>query len=352
MIEDNILEQGWPFVSVIIVNYNGRIWLEKFLDSVLHCRYPQNRFEIILVDNGSHDGSIEYVKNKCEKNSKMKIVSIKENVGWARAVNLGFKKARGEVLVHISSDVQVSSEWLQELVKAIKSDPAIAIAQCNSISYFDRHSIDSGMNFIDKYGFSYSFASPNKDPQEVFFAEALAFGIRRSVLKLIGLFDENYYMEYDDQDICWRAHLAGFKVVFVPTAVVYHVRGGSVGRSLFESFPTRYLYSRNQIITMIKNYELKNLVTTIPVTVSIASTKIIYSIIIGKSIFALSTLRGLLTILKFFKPIFLERKRIQEKVRKVPDSEVLRKMTRFNLSAQILFLELQARRKRLIMSGI
>jgi len=337
----------WPYVSVVIVNFNGRIWLEKFLDSVLLSEYPEHKLEIILVDNGSSDGSIQYAQNKFGKNSKLRIISIEKNVGWARAVNTGFKAARGEILVHISSDIQVTPGWLGEIVKVMGSN-SVGIVQCNSISIWDRETPDSGMNFIDKFGFSYGYA-PQDEPEQVFFAEALAFGIKRSIIEEVGLFHEFYFMEYDDQDICWRAQLAGYKVFFVPSAIVYHVRGGSVGRTYFESFRTRYLYSRNQIITLIKNYELKNLIETLPVVIGVNITKVIYLFIVNKPEIALAILRGLVSTLSVIKPTLAERERIQQKVRKVSDKEVMGSMVPFNPMLLISFLKSQAKGKRFVL---
>jgi hypothetical protein len=158
-------------------------------------------------------------------------------------------------------------------------------------------------------------------------------------------------MEYDDQDICWRTWLAGYKVFFAPNAVIYHVRGGSVGATFFESFHTRNLYSRNQLITLMQNYELENLFWVLPIVITVDAAKILYLIIRHKSEIALATLKGFLSTTKIIKLIMSERRRIQKNVRKIPDKEVMDQMVPFNPRLLISFLRSQAQGNRFVLEG-
>jgi GT2 family glycosyltransferase len=218
----------WPFVSIIIVNLNGKKWLEKCFKSVLASDYPHDKFEIILVDNGSTDGSVKFVKDLFRNDTRIKVLCNERNLGWSPANNQGMKLAKGEILICLSNDMEVDPRWLKEIVNMMRSDSSIGIVPCNSISMWDRKTFDSGMNFLDKYGFAYSYA-PQEKPRQVFFAEGMAFAIRKHVFEEIGGFDDYYFMEYDDMDLSWRARLAGYKVFFCPTSLVYHARGGTVG---------------------------------------------------------------------------------------------------------------------------
>ncbi len=171
----NSNETSLPRVSVLIVNFNGKRWLEKFLDSVLNCDYPTEKKQVILIDNGSKDGSVEFVLTKLESNPYLMMIQNSENLGWAKAINKGMKMATGEIIAAISNDVEVDREWLKEIIKVMNSNPKVGLIQCNSISVWDRKTPDSAMNYLDKFGFSYGFESTGK-PMAVTFAEGPSLG--------------------------------------------------------------------------------------------------------------------------------------------------------------------------------
>jgi len=340
----------WPFVSIVVINLNGKKWLEKCFKSVLASDYPHNRFETILVDNGSTDGSVEFVENVW-KYPEIKIIQNRENVGWSPANNQGMKVAKGEIIVCLSNDMEVDSRWLKEIVKTMRLDQTVGIVQCNSISMWDRKTLDSGMNFLDKYGFAYSY-TPQETPRQVFFAEGMAFAIRNQVSKEIRGFDDYYFMEYDDMDLSWRARLAGYKVFFCPTSIVYHGRGGTVGGTYFER-NTRNIgqYVRNHFVTLIKNYELKNLLQVLPIVLSVQFTKVLFLIRARNQRLVLATLRGFSFVFKDMGLIMQKRMEVQQRVRKVSDAEVLKFMHPFTPTLLHSFLASQARGKRFILNG-
>lgn len=336
-------------LSVVVVNYNAKKWLEKLFPTVLQTNYPKNKLEIILVDAGSTDSSKEWVQNNLAHRNDVKYINIPKTLGWGYALNQGIKAARGEIIVHISSDVEVTRNWLIEIVKAFNAEK-IGVVQGNSISIWDRKSFDSAMNFLDKYGFSYGFM-PDGRPNEVFFAEGMVFAFRKKVAEEIGMIDDYFFMEYDDQDFCWRARLAGYKVVFAPLAIVYHVRGGTIGRTYFERIRNTVLYSRNHIVSLIKNYELKNLLRALPVAIFIDVGKILFLIFKGKSRIALSNLKGLFLALKDLKIILMKRNKLQHEIRRVCDKEIIKCMVPFNPWALIAFLTSQAKGKRFVINA-
>jgi GT2 family glycosyltransferase len=342
--------EDWTPISIVIVNLNGRRWLEKCLKSVMESDYPQDKLEVILVDNGSTDGSIEFVK-EAWKDPRIKIIQNKENLGWSPANNQGMKVAKGEIIVCLSNDMEVDSRWLKEIVKLIKRDPRIGIVQCNSISMWDRKTIDSGMNFLDKYGFAYSY-SPQERPWQVFFAEGMAFAIRNHVFREIGGFDDYYFMEYDDMDLCWRTRLAGYEVFFSPASIVYHARGGTVGSTYFEKRVRNIVqYVRNHFVTLMKNYELKNLLRVLPVVLFIQFMKMLYFIKARNTRLVLATLKGISLVLKDMKLIMQKRREVQQEVRKVSDEMVLKFMHPFRPMLLRLFLAAQAKGQRFILNS-
>jgi hypothetical protein len=329
---------------------NGKKWLKKLFGSILASNYPKDKLEIIFVDNGSIDESVEFVKSMFTNDARLKIIQNTENLGWSPANNQGMKVAKGEIIACISNDMEVDPQWIEEIVKVMTSDKSIGIVQCNSLSMWDRKTPDSGMNYLDKFGYAYSYA-PQLRSSEVFYAEGMAFAIKRDVIKKIGVLDEYFFMEYDDMDYSWRARLAGYRVFFVLGAKVYHARGGTVGSTYFQRINNAKWYTRNHIVTLIKNYELGNLVKLLPVTLSMENLKILYLLAVKKNQkLAIAASKGLLCVLTDL-PVILQKRMGVQKLREVSDRVIMKTMHPFNPWSLRLFLVLQAKGKRLAIAA-
>ncbi|MDQ1281006.1 MAG: hypothetical protein QG670_2270 [Thermoproteota archaeon] len=340
------MDSPFPNISVVIVNLNGKQWLSRCIPSVLGSDYPEGNLEIILVDNGSADGSVEFVEKSYPK---IRIERLVKNVGWSPANNEGIKLSKGDIIVCLSNDMEVNTTWLREIASFMVNHRNVGIVQCNSISMWDRKTFDSSMNYLDRFGYSYGYA-PERDPREVFFAEGMAFAVRREVVNKMGLFDNYYFMEYDDMDFSWRARLAGYKIYFLPSAVVYHARGGTVGRTYFERLKNVEWYTRNHFVTIIKNYETKNLVMILPVVFFIEISKALYLLVMRRNLqVAIAALRGILQVLKDSKTIFRKRGGVQS-IRRVGDKEVMKVMHPFMPLLIYSFLAAQSKGKRFIQS--
>lgn len=332
-------------ISVIVVNLNGEKWLEKCIPSILNCSYPY--IEVIVVDNGSVDGSVEFLE---ENYSKIKVVKLDKNIGWSPANNEGIKVAKGDMIVCLSNDMKVHPEWLKEVTKIMGSNSKIGIVQCNSLSMWDRGTLDSSMNYLDKFGYSYGYVPYNR-PQEVFFAEGMAFAVKKEVIKNIGMLDDYYFMEYDDMDYSWRARLAGYKVYFLPSAIVYHARGGTVGRTYFERIKNVEWYTRNHLVTLIKNYQVRNLIKILPIVIAIEVLKILYLLIIKRNHrLAFAALKGIFQVVKDYRIILQKRKEVQ-RIRKISDEEVMKMMHPFRPELLYSFLVSQSKGNRFIMNA-
>ncbi|NJE55733.1 glycosyltransferase, partial [Thermococcus sp. 21S9] len=126
---------------------------EKCIPSVLQSDYPRDKMEIILVDNGSTDGSADFARSLLQKEQiNFKIIENNENKGWSPANNQGARVATGEILLFLSNDMEVDKNWIKEIVKIFSLDPKAGVVQCNSISMWDRKTLDSGMNYLDRFG--------------------------------------------------------------------------------------------------------------------------------------------------------------------------------------------------------
>lgn len=337
-----------PIISVIIVNMNGKKWLSKCIPSVLESEYPRNRIEFVLVDNGSIDGSVEFV----EKNYPgFRIIKLPINIGWSPANNEGIKSSTGDIIVCLSNDMEVHPLWLREIATFMEANKNVGIVQCNSMSMWDHKIYDSSMNYLDRFGYSYGYV-PTDSPQEVFFAEGMAFAVRIDVIKKIGAFDDYYFMEYDDMDLSWRVRLAGYRIYFLPSAVVYHARGGTVGKTYFERINNVGWYTRNHLVTIIKNYETMNLLKILPTVIAIEIGKIIYLLTLKKNLpLSKAALKGIFQVLKDLK-IILKKRKITQLTREVDDKKIMSLMHPFAPSLIYSFLAEQSKGKRFIQNTI
>jgi GT2 family glycosyltransferase len=323
-----------PKVSIIILNYNGSKFIEGCLSSVLKTDYPN--FEVILVDNASKDGSLEIARRLFGKDPRLKIVRNDENLGFAEGNNVGARHARGDILVFLNEDTEVDPNWLKELVKVLISDTKVGAAQCKILMAHEKHKIESVGHYLDYCGIeSWASAKVFKETdlgqydriREIFYAKGAAMGVKRHVFFEAGGFDPAYFIDHEEIDLCWRIRLLGYKILFVPNSIVYHYGGAFVGRRE-ENLQILFHLRKNHIMSLMKNYELKNLAKYLPMYLAFLFLHGVYLALRGKLYVPLTYLKSLLWILKNFKYIYSQRLRVQLLVRVVPDSVIMKCMTK------------------------
>ncbi|MBO3809821.1 MAG: glycosyltransferase family 2 protein, partial [Candidatus Brockarchaeota archaeon] len=225
-------EMGEPRISVVILNYNGLRFLETCLKSLLSSTYRD--FETILVDNGSKDGSIEYLEKNFSKEPRFKIVPLGKNYGFAMGCNIGYKytSPSSEFIFFLNNDTEIEYDCLEKIIRRMEKDASIGAAQPKIRSMKDKKKIDAVGGIMDYYGRTWFLGSNDYDygqydsVSQTFHINGAAIVVRRSVVEKIGLFDPAYFMYYEETDLCWRIWLAGYKVAVIPEAVVYHYGGG------------------------------------------------------------------------------------------------------------------------------
>jgi GT2 family glycosyltransferase len=313
-------------VSVIILNYNGlknlgETLFVKFLSSVLKTNYEN--YEIIFIDNGSSDKSIEFL-TKNISSEKIKIIENKKNYGFSLGNNLALNHANGEYVVLLNNDVEVEPNWLTELVNVMEKNKLIGAAQCKVIN-FDRSGIQTMGNLLDTALMTHFIGNKKKDNgeynkiSEITYATGSGFIIRRSIVNKIGLFDPDYFFYHDDCDLGWRIRLAGFKIVVVPSSVIYH-KGQVTSSVSFKGNRDYYLNSCARIGLLIKNLGFKN----IPKFFITTSLSIGFDCIVIVLKGDIGFPKALLTwIIKNFKSNWKKRVYIQTCIRKVDDDVVL-----------------------------
>jgi GT2 family glycosyltransferase len=236
-------------VSIVVVNWNGQRFLEDCLSSL--CRQTYTKREIILVDNGSTDSSILYVK---ENFPDVKIIELRDNTGFTGGNAAGLKASDGEFVALVNNDTRADDRWLENLVQPMRQDARVGI--CASKLLFDGGAqINSAADGLTTaaVGFNRGLGAQSglyDYSQLVFGACGAAVLYRRKMLDEIGFLDEDFFLYDEDTDLSFRAHLAGWRCVYVPTAVLEHKSNAT---SIRLSAVHVYYHTRNLEFVWIKN---------------------------------------------------------------------------------------------------
>jgi len=240
-----------PRVTVVIPNYNGRALLGPCLSSLLRQSFED--FEVVVVDNGSRDGSADYVRANFPS---VRLIELESNLGFSAAVNAGIRATVSEYVAVLNNDTEVEPEWLSSLVAALDSDASAGSAASKILWAHAKDRIYAAGDFFCQEGFGGNIGSSMPDgpefskPFRPFSASACAALYRREMLDKIGLFDERFFIFFEDIDLGFRAQLFGYGCLFVPSAVVYHTGTASVG--IFSAI-RRYHLLRNEMWVLAKN---------------------------------------------------------------------------------------------------
>jgi hypothetical protein len=248
------VEDG-PLVSVVILNMDGMEHLETCISSVLEQTY--RHLEIIMVDNGSQDRSVSYVR---ERFPLVRVLDLGKNLGFAGGNNEGFKAAQGAYVFCLNNDTELDSSCVAEMVDVIEGDEQVAAVQPMMKLFYLRGFVNSLGNIVPPIGWGYDSYIGHLDvgqfqaSTEVYAACFGATLLRRSALDQIGMLDIGYHpIYYDDSDWSYRARLAGYKVVSAPKAIVYHKFGATVARPMSPGKLT--LVARNRLRYAAKNLQ-------------------------------------------------------------------------------------------------
>ncbi len=319
-----------PLVSVVIVNYNGKIYLKECLESLYTTKYTN--FEVIVIDNGSTDGSVEYIKKSIKK-LKLKIIQNDKNIGPSSARNEGIKEAKGKYVVFLDNDTTVTSMWLKNAVKFLENNPNVGAGQLKLI-ISKTNKIDSVGEYIGQNGFLVNIVEAGKENdngqydeiKEIFAAKSAGMIARKDALDEINGFDDDYFIYVEESDLCWRIWLKGSKVMLIPNSIIYHRFGtSSIILKNDINYFVKFHGAKNYVQTLIKNLEFKNLIKIL--TIHIFLWFGIATFLFSKRKFKSSKwiILGLVWNLTNLKRILEKRRRIQ-KNRVVSDSEILPKI--------------------------
>lgn len=296
-------------VSIIVLNWNGKKFLKNCLDSLQKVIY--SRLEIIVIDNNSTDGSREFVETNYKK---VTLIENKENYGFAKGNNIGFKASTGDYVLILNNDTVVTPNFLDPLIKDFESNPTIACLQPQIRLSDNKQLLDGVGAFLTFTGFLYHFGYLKDRMQlkcnkkmKIFSAKGACMFLRRKAIEEVGLFDEDFFIFFEETDLCFRLWLAGYSVVYEPESVIYHLGGGDTTLSNSYQYEKRlYLSFRNMICCYIKNFGTNNLITIFP---------IFFILLVGLFLYYCITLRSNLMKV-IFHSIFWNIKNIQKTVKK------------------------------------
>ena len=257
---------------MVILNWNGKAFLEQFLDSVRKSTYP--RLRIIVADNASTDGSVDFIQQNFPG---VELIRHPANEGFARGYNSALADLQADYAILLNNDVEVTPGWIEPVIALMDSDKGIAACQPKILSFEQRYLFEyagAAGGFIDRLGYPFTrgriFDTCEKDRGQydsilqIFWATGAALFIRLSVYREMKGFDEIFFAHQEEIDLCWRLQRGGYSVFAVPESVVYHVGGGTLATN---SRRKVFLNFRNNLIMMTKNLPFSEKIWKIPVRI-------------------------------------------------------------------------------------
>jgi GT2 family glycosyltransferase len=252
-------------VAVVILNWNGKKFLEQFLPNVI--LYSKEIAEVFVADNDSTDDSVNYIKSCFPE---VRLILNTSNGGFSKGYNDALKQIDAEYYVLLNSDIEVTENWIEPVIRLMDSDPLIAACQPKLLSFFERNKFEyagAGGGFIDKFGYPFCrgrlFLSLEEDIgqyddiKEIFWATGACMFVRSSLYYKYGGLDEDFFAHMEEIDFCWRMRNYGYKIMFCSDSKVYHIGGGTLPKS---SSRKTYLNFRNNFTLLYKNLPKNKLI--------------------------------------------------------------------------------------------
>ncbi len=249
---------NFPKVAVVILNWNGKYYLERFLPSVYNSSYPNLTF--VIGDNASTDDSVAFIRKTYPK---ITLIQNDKNYGFAGGYNRILEQVEADYYIILNSDVEVSTGWIEPIIEAMESDSTVAAAQPKILSSLQPDLFEyagAAGGYIDKYGYPFcrgrifdtieTDRAQYNDPASIFWASGAALFIKSKIWKKSGGFDEDFFAHMEEIDLCWRLKRMGYSIKYYPFSEVFHVGGGALNKE--NSFKT-YLNFKNNLVMLQKN---------------------------------------------------------------------------------------------------
>ena len=286
-----------PKVAIVILNWNGRNYLQQFLPSVMATSY--NNYEVIVADNGSADDSITFLK---QYYPAVRIIVLPQNAGYAKGYNDALKQVEADYYILLNSDVAVQPGWVTPVIQLMETDARIGACQPKILMEQNRSLFEyagAAGGWIDCLGYPFArgrvFDSCEEDKGQyddaalVFWASGAAMFVRAAVYHACGGLDEYFFAHMEEIDFCWRIQLAGYRVMVCPGSVVYHVGGGSLPKGNPRKV---YLNFRNNLIMLFKNLPTGQLVWKLPLRLLMDGLAALKALFTGDAAYFMAVLKA------------------------------------------------------------
>jgi GT2 family glycosyltransferase len=303
--------------AVVILNWNGLLWLQKFLATTVRFSAGPDTV-VFMADNGSTDGSAEWVSKNI---SDVTIIRLENNHGFAGGYNIALNQISAEYFVLLNSDAEVTEGWLDPLIKHMDQNPDVASCQPKIRAFHERDHFEyagAAGGYIDKFGYTFCrgriFENVEKDTgqydntTDIFWSSGACMMVRAEAWKKCGGFDDDFFAHMEEVDLCWRFHLAGFRVSCVPGSIIYHAGGGSLP---YDSKLKTYLNFRNNLFMLYKNLPDNKLHKTIFIRKVLDGVAAIMFIIKGRTGNAKAVLKAHIDYYKNIKKLKVKRETVK-----------------------------------------
>lgn len=293
-----------PLVSIVILNWNGKKLLQKFLPFVLASTYVNKR--IIVADNASTDDSVAFLRAHFPE---VEMVINASNEGFAKGYNTALQQVQSDYYILLNNDVEVTPGWIEPVIALMENDVAIAACQPKIMSYNNRGDFEfAGAcgGWIDELGYPFArgriFDVLEKDQgqydtaEACFWASGAALFVKAETYHMVGGLDEFFFAHQEEIDFCWRLQLAGYKVFVQPASVVYHVGGGTLAK---ENSLKTFLNFRNNLVMVVKNMPVSKAVFTIAGRMILDGVAALKGLLSGNAGFFLAILKAHLHFYKW-----------------------------------------------------
>ncbi len=299
-----------PSVAIVILNWNGRKFLQQFLPSVVASVYAHKR--VIVADNASTDDSIAFIQANFPQ---VEIILNNSNEGFAKGYNTALKQVQSDYYVLLNSDVEVTPNWIAPVIELMESDASIAACQPKLLAFNNKHLFEyagASGGWLDKLGYPFmrgrlfDVCEEDKgqynDAQQCFWASGAAMFVKAGIFHAMGGLDEYFFAHQEEIDLCWRMQLAGYKVYVQPASVVYHVGGGTLPKG---NSKKTYLNFRNNLIMLTKNLTVANALWKIPFRMGLDAVSAWQNLLRGDSGYFMAIIKA---HMHYFKWMLMDKK--------------------------------------------
>ena len=321
-------------VSIIVANFNGENYLPTCLNSVLRNSYKD--YELILVDDGSTDKSIEVIEGFLKKDKRIKLLRNHKNLGAAASRNRAIKKASGKYIVFLDNDTEVTYNWLVKIIEPLDKDSQIGGVQSLLLDFNNRDLIQTGGGLLiphtgwlaPLYQWTKYKEMKDKITSKEIIAVSASLAVRKEIVDLISGFDEKEAVYTEDLDFCWRIWISGYKIILFPDSVAYHLSKSVEARAGMNATYQKIYFNlaKNSFRSILKNYSFLNILRFLPISLAVNLGRGLLVLSVRGQIDALNgAIQGLVWNIVNIADTLKERTKIQ-RYRKVSDSFILKQV--------------------------